>query len=169
MKIIRVGNYTTGFKYYKNKVEITNSDEIDKIKLLKIPPAYDNVTIVNNKKIIAYGYDSKNRKQVIYNPKYIAKQNIIKYKKISGSINFFSKLKKKIANDLNSNDEKIYTKYNQLTSLGFYNVFIYTGGLFEWLLLQDIYGVKDFPTTKKELDLLKYKPNKVFGIHLLEY
>ena len=95
MKIIRVGNYTTGFKYYKNKVEITNSDEIDKIKLLKIPPAYDNVTIVNNKKIIAYGYDSKNRKQVIYNPKYIAKQNIIKYKKISGSINFFSKLKKK--------------------------------------------------------------------------
>lgn len=107
MKIIRVGNYTTGFKYYKNKVEITNSDEIDKIKLLKIPPAYDNVTIVNNKKIIAYGYDSKNRKQVIYNPKYIAKQNIIKYKKISGSINFFSKLKKKIANDLNSIDEKI--------------------------------------------------------------
>jgi rhodanese-related sulfurtransferase len=69
----------------------------------------------------------------------------------------------------NSNDEKIYTKYNQLTSLGFYNVFIYTGGLFEWLLLQDIYGVKDFPTTKKELDLLKYKPNKIFGIPLLEY
>ena len=25
----------------------------------------------------------------------------------------------------NNNDEKIYTKYNQLTSLGFYNVFIY--------------------------------------------
>jgi DNA topoisomerase-1 len=107
MKIIRVGNYTIGFKYYKNKVEITNSDEIEKIKLLKIPPAYENVTIVNNKKIIAYGYDSKNRKQIIYNPKYIAKQNIIKYKKISGSIKFFSKLKKKIANDLNSNDEKI--------------------------------------------------------------
>jgi len=69
----------------------------------------------------------------------------------------------------NSNDEKIYTKYNQLVALGFYNVFIYTGGLFEWLLLQDIYGVKDFPTTKKELNLLKYKPNKVFGIQLLEY
>ena len=28
----------------------------------------------------------------------------------------------------NSNDEKIYNKYNQLTSLGFYNVYIYTGG-----------------------------------------
>jgi hypothetical protein len=69
----------------------------------------------------------------------------------------------------NCNDEKIYTKYNQLTSLGFYNVFVYTGGIFEWLMLQDIYGDKDFPTTKKELDILKYKQNKVFGIQLLEY
>ena len=69
----------------------------------------------------------------------------------------------------NSNDEKIYTKYNQLTSLGFYNVYIYTGGLFEWLMLQDIYGSNDFPITKKELDILKYKPNKVLNIQLLEY
>lgn len=69
----------------------------------------------------------------------------------------------------NSNDEKIYTKHNQLISLGFYNVFLYTGGLFEWLLLQDIYSAKDFPTTKKELDLLRFKSNRVFGIQLLEY
>lgn len=69
----------------------------------------------------------------------------------------------------NSNDEKIYSKYNQLTSLGFYNVFIYTGGLFEWLMLQDIYGDKEFPTTKKEIDILKYKPNKVLNIPLLNY
>jgi hypothetical protein len=52
----------------------------------------------------------------------------------------------------NCNDEKIYVKYNQLNSLGFYNVYIYTGGLFEWLLLQDIYGATEFPTTKKELE-----------------
>lgn len=69
----------------------------------------------------------------------------------------------------NSNDEKIYKKYNQLVSLGFYNVYIYIGGLFEWLLLQDIYGETDFPTTKKELDILKYKPNKLLGIELLEF
>lgn len=69
----------------------------------------------------------------------------------------------------NSNDEKLFNKYNQLTSLGFYNVYIYTGGLFEWLMLQDIYGEKEFPTTKKELDILKYKPNKVLNIQLLEY
>ena len=69
----------------------------------------------------------------------------------------------------NSNDEKIYDKYNQLHSLGFYNVYIYTGGLFEWLMLQDIYGEKEFPTTTKELDILKYKPNKVLNVPLLEY
>ena len=58
----------------------------------------------------------------------------------------------------NCNDEKIFNKYNQLISLGFNNVYIYIGGLFEWLLLQDIYGEIEFPTTKKELDILKYKP-----------
>jgi hypothetical protein len=69
----------------------------------------------------------------------------------------------------NCNDEKIYIKYNQLISLGFYNVYIYTGGLFEWLMLQDIFGDIEFPTTKKELDILKYKPNKLLNIQLLEY
>jgi hypothetical protein len=67
------------------------------------------------------------------------------------------------------NDEKIDVKYTQLTSLGFYNVFMYTGGLFEWLMLQDIYGDKEFPTTKKEIDFLKYKQNKILNIPLLEY
>jgi hypothetical protein len=69
----------------------------------------------------------------------------------------------------NCNDEKIYIKYTQFTSLGFYNVYIYTGGLFEWLMLQDIYGTQEFPTTKKELDILKYKSNKLLNISLLEY
>jgi hypothetical protein len=69
----------------------------------------------------------------------------------------------------NCNDEKTLNKYNQLTSLGFYNVYIYVGGMFEWLMLQDIYGENEFPTTKKELDILKYKPYKVLNVQLLEY
>lgn len=69
----------------------------------------------------------------------------------------------------NCNDEKIYKKYNQLLGLGFYNIYIYVGGLFEWLLLQDIYGENEFPTTKKELDLLRFKPNKLLNVALLEY
>jgi hypothetical protein len=69
----------------------------------------------------------------------------------------------------NCNDDKLYTKYQQLTSLGFYNVFVYPGGLFEWLMLQDIYGHDDFPTTKKELDILRFKPKKILNVQLLEY
>jgi hypothetical protein len=69
----------------------------------------------------------------------------------------------------NCNDEKIYTRYNQLNTLGFYNVFIYVGGLFEWLLLQDIYGTQEFPTTSKTNDILKYKPSKLLNVRLLEY
>ena len=40
----------------------------------------------------------------------------------------------------NCNDETIFKKYQQLNDLGFNNINIYTGGMFEWLLLQDIYG-----------------------------
>lgn len=68
----------------------------------------------------------------------------------------------------NSNDDAIYKKYHQLTSLGFINVFLYLGGMFEWLLLQDIYGFEEFPTTTKQLDILKYKPGQRLNIALLE-
>ena len=64
----------------------------------------------------------------------------------------------------NSNDESIYCKYEQLVKLGIKNVFIYTGGMFEWLLLQDIYGRDLFPTTSRELDILKYKPRKQLNV-----
>jgi len=67
----------------------------------------------------------------------------------------------------NSNDIKPQEKAQQLYNLGFYNIFIYVGGLFEWLLLQDIYGPKDFPTTSKQLDILKFKPNSSLNIRLL--
>lgn len=57
----------------------------------------------------------------------------------------------------NYHDEKIYKKYNQLKQLGFKNVKLYMGGMFEWLCLQEIYGIGLFPTEGVETDLLKYK------------
>lgn len=60
----------------------------------------------------------------------------------------------------NSCDSSVQTKCKQLQSLGFDNVYMYVGGLFEWLLLQDIYGEKEFPTTSKTIDILKYRPPK---------
>ena len=57
----------------------------------------------------------------------------------------------------NANDISIYEKYTQLQDLGFNNVFIYPGGMFEWLLLQEIYSEEHFKTTSEELDILKFK------------
>lgn len=68
----------------------------------------------------------------------------------------------------NSSDETMYKKYTQLLRLGFPNVYVYPGGLFEWLLLQDIYGNEEFPTTSKQVDILKYKPMKVLRQNLIE-
>ena len=68
----------------------------------------------------------------------------------------------------NSSDNKIYEKYKQLIGLGFTNIYVYIGGLFEWLLLQDIYGDDLFPTTKTINDHLQYKGTNIFDIKLLK-
>jgi hypothetical protein len=56
----------------------------------------------------------------------------------------------------NDHDDRIFSKYEQIRKLGG-DPHLYVGGMFEWLLLQDIYGPDLFPTTTKTLDLLKYK------------
>jgi hypothetical protein len=68
----------------------------------------------------------------------------------------------------NSSDESIYIKYNQISKLGG-KVYIYLGGLFEWLLLQDIYGTELFKTTTKTIDLLKFKPNNILNTNYITY
>ena len=66
--------------------------------------------------------------------------------------------KKIIVYGKHCNDGAIDTKIDQLQNLGLTEIFIYRGGLFEWMLLQDIYGDAEFSTTKKVLDLLRFKP-----------
>ncbi len=46
----------------------------------------------------------------------------------------------------NYTDMSVVNKYNVLKKLGFNNVFIYFGGIFEWALLQEIYGPNNFLT-----------------------
>ena len=67
----------------------------------------------------------------------------------------------------NSNCDKVFDKYNQIKKMGFTNVYLYIGGLFEWLLLQDIFGCEEFPTTSEVIDFLKYKPNNIINKFLL--
>ena len=68
---------------------------------------------------------------------------------------------------MNAADDSIVSKYNQLVSLGYANVRVYPGGMFEWLLLQDIYGSDTFRTTTAELDILRYKGKKNGSVLML--
>jgi hypothetical protein len=61
----------------------------------------------------------------------------------------------------NSTDITILHKYEQLLKLGFTNVHIYTGGIFEWMLLHEIYGKDLFKITQYEIDILRYRPKSV--------
>ena len=67
----------------------------------------------------------------------------------------------------NSHDETVETKYQQLKSLGIEEIYFYSGGMFEWLLLNDIYGSTEFPiqsSTKKLPDIWKYRPARILPI-----
>lgn len=63
----------------------------------------------------------------------------------------------------NSTDISVDQKAEQLSSLGFREVYIYSGGIFEWLLLQDIYGSVEFPTIGKCRDPIDYRGARIIG------
>ena len=57
----------------------------------------------------------------------------------------------------NCNDSTVDIKHKQLIGLGLTCAKIYTGGMFEWLLLQEVYGADAFPSIGTELDLFLYQ------------
>ena len=108
----------------------------------------------------------KNKSQVILittlkddNQRCLIKATLSVQEEVNHLNMLLSKNKKKeiIIYGKNHSDDTIYSKYNQLKNLGFTNVTIYLGGMFEWLCLQEIYGKELFPTEGDETDILKYK------------
>ena len=65
----------------------------------------------------------------------------------------------------NANDEKVYVKYDQVIKLGG-RPYIYSGGMFEWLLLQEVFGDR-IQTTAHTLDILKYRPFNILNTKYL--
>ena len=144
-----------GSSHSKNKINYEDVQHACKF-------SYKNKTDENSYKYIIINTMDKNLQSCLI-------QNTIPIQEEEEIINGI--LKNKYSNDItiiiygvNSNDENIYSKYDQLVKLGIKNVFIYTGGMFEWLLLQDIYGRDLFPTTSREMDILIYKPRKQLNI-----
>ena len=87
-------------------------------------------------------------------------KNTIHANKETDLINELFKINKKkeiVIYGKNHRDLKIIEKYNQLKKLGFTNVHIYFGGLFEWLLLKEYYGEINFPIDGKMGEISQYK------------
>ena len=119
--------------------------------------------IQNNNSIIINTMESHKQSCLIYGTLSIMEEE----KQLNDLLN-----KKKFEENIviygeNSTDNTLIKKYNQLIKLGFVNVYIYMGGLFEWLLLQDIYGKDYFKTTTIENDFLKYKGSQKLNTNLL--
>ena len=101
LNIIRtIDNRTKKFKYInKNtKKNIDNTTILNYINSLKIPPAYKDVNISSNKnkKVLAIGIDTKNRKQYIYNKLFTEQQKHVKF----DNLNIFGKKIKRIRRDI---------------------------------------------------------------------
>ena len=126
-----------------------NSFSINKINFEKMQQFINNT---NNNSIIINTMNNDKQDCLIYNTIPIDKETELLNNLINNNKDI-----QIIIYGVNSCDDSVLKKYNQLYALGFTNLFIYSGGLFEWLLLQDIYGDETFKTTTKEIDILKYK------------
>jgi 23S rRNA pseudoU1915 N3-methylase RlmH len=112
----------------------------------------------NGKFLIINTLDINNQSCLIKNTLSPEKEieEISKYLKSDKSINI-------VIYGENSVDQNVLKKYEQLTKLGFSSVYLYIGGLLEWLLLQDYYSFDEFPTSTENMDLLKYKGKNIIA------
>lgn len=107
----RLGTYKTGFSfvYANNNKPVYDKKLLVWFKELRIPPAYENVVIysqTHDNKILAYGFDSKGRKQYLYNPKYVEQRQKKKYRKVISLHSIFQNIMQNITNDMLSHDIK---------------------------------------------------------------
>ena len=94
-------------KYFDNLDKLDNNCEKEKdikcyLEDIYISPALDNVKINLNKndKILAIGYDEKQRAQYVYNKKYITKKSKEKFKHMIDFGESYQKMLQKINKDL---------------------------------------------------------------------
>ena len=103
-KIINRNNDNYSYHYFDKRENKLNDKNYIKICIegLYIPPAYDNVKInlKKNGKVRAIGYDDEKRSQYIYNKTFVAKQNKKKFNHMADFGKDFSKIDKKINDDL---------------------------------------------------------------------
>ena len=68
-----------------------------------------------------------------------------------------NKNKEIVVYGIHHTDKSVIQKYNQLKKLGFTNVHIYFGGMYEWLLLQEVFDTTNFQTDGIVKNIVDYK------------
>jgi hypothetical protein len=68
-----------------------------------------------------------------------------------------NKNKEIVVYGIHHTDTSVIQKYNQLKKLGFTNVHIYFGGMYEWLLLQEVFDTTNFQTDGNIKNIVDYK------------
>ena len=95
---------TKTYDYFKNNVKINDKKILEKIKKIYIAPAYKDVKIYLNQKVLATGIDNAGRKQYIYSEKSKIERENKKHKRLIKLSNNILSLQKKINNDLSQKE-----------------------------------------------------------------
>ncbi|MEO5906724.1 MAG: DNA topoisomerase IB [Saprospiraceae bacterium] len=92
-----------GFEYLDDKGQrVTDKENLDRIKALRIPPAWKNVWICKNPNghLQATGIDARGRKQYLYHEEWNKQSHLNKFDRMAGFAKALPGIRKKIQNDL---------------------------------------------------------------------
>ena len=91
-----------GYQYFKNGELLSSNKELERIKKLVIPPAWEKVKIcpVNNGHLQVVGLDTRNRKQYLYHPNWTKFRNSTKFYKMTAFGKILPKIRAKVDEDL---------------------------------------------------------------------
>ena len=116
----------------------------------------DSKELTKNNNILIHVMEKEDQELLIKNTLLIDEEierinSILSFRKMDVTIVIYGK---------NTDDiSKVIGKYRKLCDMGFSNVYVYLGGLFEWLLLQEIYGNDEIKTNNIcKKNILDYKP-----------
>lgn len=133
---------------------IKDKKTLERIRKMRIPPNYENVKISDNpnNKIQAIGFDTKGRKQYIYNQDFVNLKKNIKYEKYLVLGTYLKKIEKDIDKIINKIHNKPYKKWEQPStniSLVLYllNTSLFRIGSYKYY---NLYGSHGAITLKKE-------------------
>ena len=90
------------FQYFKNGKKIADPQELERIRKLVIPPAWENVRVcaVAHAHLQAVGRDAKNRKQYLYHPFWSEFRNQTKFFKLAAFGKVLPKIRAIVDRDL---------------------------------------------------------------------